>query len=217
VSCTILTAILVGLGTGLTSDRHTVAVPLVHAAACKNPNQTCTHPDLTKTSVLDVAHAKSYGEYVVPVEPDTGESWSITAYWNTEDVPCAERSETATVDVDWTGSSWALSNKSLATNIVDIGLCPLASLSCTSVGSHSGGYRLVVDVRDPAVAIYNLRQVVYTTTSVDDGYLLNLASCTLGSDVSPTSQSFSQTDSGSFECELTCSTITGPSLTIAYQ
>jgi hypothetical protein len=52
---------------------------------------------------------------------------------------------------------------------------------------------------------------------VDSGYELDQELCTLGSSVSPTSQVFSQTDNGGFECELTCSTISGPSLTISYQ
>jgi len=167
-------------------------------------------------------HSKSYGEYVVPVEPDSGESWGITAYWNTAGggVNCLEIIENATVDVDWNGSSWVLSNKTLTANIVGIYLCSQDSLNCSTVnGTHSAGYKLVVDLTDPVGTgpPYNLRKVDYATTSVDDGYELDMEQCTLGGSVSPTSQSFSQTDTGGFECELTCSTISGPSLTIAYE
>ncbi len=100
---------------------------------------------------------------------------------------------------------------------MDILLCPLDALSCENVDGHSAGYRLVVDLRDPVGCCLNLRQVAYTTTAVDDGHELDLAACRLGSRVSPTSQSFSQTDTGGFECELGCDSISGPALTIAYQ
>ncbi len=55
--------------------------------------------------VLDAAHGKSYGDQLLPVEPRSGESWSITGYWNTADVPCSQHQETATVDAYWNGTS----------------------------------------------------------------------------------------------------------------
>jgi hypothetical protein len=221
----VVIAALVVLAIGAVAGHLSVTprvVPPVYAAVCQSAHQTCTPPDVTKTSVLDVVHAKSYGEYVVPVQPVTGESWAITAYWNTAGggLDCLEIYQVAYVDVDWNGSTWVLSNQTLTANIVGIYLCPLDSLYCSTVnGTHSSGYRLVVDITDPVVATYsyNLRKVVYATTSVDSGYELDQELCTLGNSVSPTSQAFSQTDNGGFECELTCSTISGPSLTISYQ
>jgi hypothetical protein len=104
------------------------------------------------------------------------------------------------------------------TNIVDIDICDKDT--CAAEDTQSHGYELIVDVRDPVVAgvmVYNLRQVVYTTTSVDDGYELDTTSCTLGSSVSPTSQTFTQTDSGAWPCAYSCAAAAGPSLMITYE
>ena len=46
---------------------------------------------------------------------------------------------------------------------------------------------------------------------------LNTTNCTLGSGVSPTSQTFTQTDNGAFECGYGCSTASGPPLSITYE
>jgi hypothetical protein len=60
--------------------------------------------------------------------------------------------------------------------------------------------------------------VTFASTSVDNGnpYVVGVP-CTAGSSVSPTSQAWSTTDSGGFECDFTCAAATGPSLTISYQ
>lgn len=116
-----------------------------------------------------------------------------------------------------TGTAWVLSNKTTTTNIVDIQVCD--EDTCAEEDTHSHGYRLYVKVNDPYWYLsrrYNLRQVVFATTSVDDGYELDTTSCTLGDAVTATSQSFSATDSGAFECGYDCDN-NGTTLSITYE
>jgi hypothetical protein len=202
-----------GILAGAASD-----VPLVHATACAAYNGWCG--SFFRTATVDVTHVVPAGggqAYDMPVEPDTGESFNITAYWNTDTTPCVEHSETASVDVSWSGTGWVLSNKTTTTNILDIQLCD--EDTCAEEDTHSYGYRLYVKVADPLflpIRRHNLRQVVFTTTSVDDGYELDTTSCALGAAVSPTSQTFSATDSGTFECGYSCSN-SGTTLSITYE
>lgn len=87
------------------------------------------------------------------------------------------------------------------------------------------GYELIVDlVANAAFTCFGQPQlgklidVAYETSSVDDGYpIVNTTTCALGSVVSPTSQTFSQTDSGTFECAFTCAGADGPGVTITYE
>jgi len=58
--------------------------------------------------------------------------------------------------------------------------------------------------------------VTFATTSVDDGYELDTSRCTLGSAVSPTSQTFSVSDTGAFECGFDCD-VTAPSLLLTFE
>lgn len=88
-------------------------------------------------------------------------------------------------------------------------------------------YRLLVDIdhtsswRCPigggTYPIY-LTSVDYATTSVDSGNLVDISAspCTEGSAVSPTSQTWTATDNGAFECGLSCSD-NGASTAILYQ
>lgn len=62
-----------------------------------------------------------------------------------------------------------------------------------------------------------LSHVDYTTTSVDDGDTIRTGDCSELASVSPTSQSFSVTDSGAFECTYTCAAASGPVMYITYQ
>jgi hypothetical protein len=196
--------------------------PVAEAAACQGAHTPpCGGQDGTRTAVAEVTHADTTGQSVVYVEPDSGESWSITAYWNTNVYPCDEYTETASVDVDWQtlAAAWGLSNKSTTINIVDIQVCSTGDCSTPSSG-HGWGYRLFVDIDEVLIIsskYYTLRQVVFTTTAVDDGNQVDDRNCSLDDAVSPTSQSFSVTDSGSFECAYSCGSVSGPSLTITYE
>jgi hypothetical protein len=93
-------------------------------------------------------------------------------------------------------------------NICDTGSC----------GSSSNGwsYKLVVDLDDIDGEGFSLSDVVYTTTSVSNGNLVDVGQCSEGSSVSPTSQTFSATDATFFECAFSCDA-TGASMTITYQ
>jgi len=186
---------------------------VAHAAACKASNGICIY---NRTAAVDVDHVAWDGEaYAIPVEAEDGESWTITAYWNTNALPCQEYTESATADVSWSGSGWILSNISTTSNIVDIDICDEQTCG-SAIDAHGYGYRLTAEVDDPLPGAYNLRQVVFTASSVDDGSELNLGTCTLGNSVSPTAETFAATDSGLFECGYSCSN-SGTSLAITYQ
>lgn len=191
---------------------------VAHAAACKASNGWCLYN--YRTAAVDVYHLVPGGGGVgsdTPVEPDTGESIDITAYWNSNNAPCQEVYETASVDVSWSGTGWTLSNKTATTNIVDIQLC--GEDTCAAEDTHSYGYKLYVKVNDPVWTggpVHNLRQVVFATTSVDDGYELDTTNCVLGSAVTPTTQTVSATDSGTFECGYACAN-NGTTLNITYE
>lgn len=191
-------------------------VPPAYAAACQVANGACTWPDTSKTSTLEVDHFKS----ATPVEPDST-TWAITAYWNTALATCYERSETAYVTVSWDGSGWSTSSTTLTAAINAIGVCETPDM-CEKVDLHAYGYKLIVDITDPSGPgnAYNLRRVVYTTTDLNDGNELDTSACSLGSSVTPTADSFSQTDWGPFtpgggSCPYGCS-VGGPSVTITY-
>jgi hypothetical protein len=190
------------------------AANTVYAAACKGMNiPLCLQG--YRTAAVDVQHVVPGGVSDTPVEPDDGETWNITAYWNTAVPPCLEQSETASATVSWNGAGWSLSNKSTTAHILDIDVCDTNDW-CDTEDTHGYGYRLIAKVVDPLPLAYNLRQVVFATTSVDDGYELDTSNCTLGSSVSPTSQSFSATDLGAWECGYSCSS-SGTSLQITYE
>jgi hypothetical protein len=188
--------------------------PPVLAASCQIAHQTCAGGlDPTKTAVLTVLHQVSGGTWV---EPNTGESWDITATWNSAGVLCPNPTvQVATVTVDWNGSGWTLSNKNLTGDIVDVQVCNISGSCGSAVGPRA--YKLRVDINDPIAGPQNLQSVAFVTTSVDDGFTIDLSSCTTTTTaVSPTSQTFSATDYGSFECDYACANVTGPSLTITY-
>ena len=184
-----------------------------HAAACKSPNPSCLWG--YRTAAVDVAHIVPGAASGTPVEPDDGETWNITAYWNTWFPICHEQSETASVTVSWTGSNWVISGKTTTAHIIDINVCDTNDFR-DSQDTHSYGYRLTAKVVDPVSPNHNLRQVVFTTTSVDDGQELDTSTCVLGTSVSPTSQSFSATDSSPWGCGYSCSNV-GTSVQITYE
>jgi hypothetical protein len=212
--------LVLGVIGGLSPSKESAPVASAQGAACKAPNQGCTL-DPNKTSIVLVQHVYDPASSNQAVEPDTGENITIDAYWNSNAVPCQEHTEQATVRVDWDSATdtWVLSNINLTANIIAIDVCQLSSYSCSTVSDgHSYGYKLRVNVTDPiypGAVQHNLRQVVYTTTAVDDGFLLNLGSCSLGTGVTVNSQTWTATDTGAFECSCDC-TQTGPTMTIEY-
>ncbi len=186
-------------------------------AACQPANTACSPGDNDKTSTLSV-------EYKLPlttwIEPGSTTSWQIVATWN-DNFACGTTTETATVDVSWNGTAWALANVYLTGGIVGIAVC--GSQTCSSAnGTHSATYVLRVSVTDPyddGSGVRNLRKVVYTTTNVPNGNDINTSPCTLGTSRSPDSQTFSATDEpgnwNSGRCPYTCN-VGGTSVTISY-
>lgn len=187
------------LAAGMLMGAPTGDVPPAYAALCQS-SHGCIRPYLH--AVMNVQHVDT-STPARSVQPNTGESLSIAAYWNTPPPgPCDEVSETATADVDWNGSAFVLSNVNLPAHIAALYLCSGAD-SCSEEYTHSHNYKIIAEVTDPVSSggkTYHLRQVVFATTAVDNGYLLDYSTCTTGTSVSPTSQTFSQTDAGTFEC-----------------
>jgi len=218
-----LAAIVAGFLAGMPAD-----VAPVHAAQCKSANAYCVSG--TETSALTVSHhtSPSYAGTSTVVEPDDGESWSITAYWNTmwPPLPCTQLTETAYAPVSWDGSSWVTSNVTLTNNIVDISVCQGSTCDAGGGSTHAWEYKLIVELNDPIrVGLgpwHNLRSVVYTTTSIDDGYTIEdptetQGDCYTDASVSPTSQTFGATDALAYwsRCNHNCS-VSGVSTTILY-
>lgn len=201
-----LTGLLAGFLAGVPAK-----VPPALAAACKSSNGPCV-PGF-RTAAVDVSHGVP-GASVTPVEPDTGEKWTITGYWNSNTVPiCDQLTYTATASVAWTGSGWELSDVATTFGVMDVDICDEST--CDKVDLHGYGYRLSAKLRDPNGS-FNLRQVVFEASDVDDGQELDTSMCSLGTAVSPTEASFTATDSGSFACGYSCDEI-GASLLISYE
>ena len=219
--------LVVALMAGFLAGGMAGEVSPVHAAACKAANAGCSGGDTTMTSAMYVCHDTSpiYAGTSTVVEPDSGESWNITAYWNAAGIGwgCNENNETATVDVSWDGSSWSLSNVNTTSHIRNISIC--SGNTCDGGDTtHAWDYKLIVDITDPNAIGYNLRTVQYTTTSVDDGYTIEdptetYGDCYTDTSVSPTSQSNTANDTppggywGAGRCGFSCS-VTGGSITL---
>jgi len=114
--------LLLALVIGMLAGTPTGDVPPVYAAYCTQPaNYPCG--DGRTTSALAVTHHTSPGHGTsTVVEPDTGETWAITAQW----CPTAggqENLEYAYATVSWSGSQWQLSNVTLSNNIVGVSIC----------------------------------------------------------------------------------------------
>jgi hypothetical protein len=189
------------------------------ASSCHPTNDSCL-PGGTLTSVLTVKHEGNDGGNKYNVEPNDSESLEITGSWRTSITGCAEHTETASVDVRWNGSTWVLENVNLTNNVLNIAICTTTDSCSGTSGTHSWSYKLIVDLADPVSIMmvnHNLDEVRYATTSIDDGRLILMdqgptISCnSLGATVSPTSQTWTATDSPtpsdwSTRCPFQCST-----------
>lgn len=196
--------LLAGLVAGYLSGGRSADPRSVFASTCKAANPSCPPSVQYRTAAVDVGHVTE--SVTEPVEPDDGETWAITAYWNdAPPEPCDETSETAYVTVSWNGSQWETSNFVPTASITSVGVCG-TGYQCDSLTTlHSWGYRLYARVWDPDLTDdRNLRRVVFTTTLVDDGYVVDVERCTLGSAVSPTSQTFTAYDDGGWPCGFSC-------------
>lgn len=231
VACTSATMGLLGFYLAR-NDVSSYVMP-IYAQSCIL-NAACGFGDNTRTSALTVSHneldATPGGG--APVEPNTGETWEVVATYQKESISgtacnCVSVTDTAYVDVSWNGSSWSATCTAGcdAVNGPIFGVDVCASASC---GSHSWAYELIVDLANnigplPCGAQSNfaaLKQVDYTTTSVDGGTTISnpgSPGCSLNTSVSPVSQTWTQTDTGAFECPFTCAGAGGPIIYIEYQ
>lgn len=194
---------------------RSIVVPAPVYAACHGANAGC-FMDNTKTAAVDVYYyVPAGGSSIVPVEPDSATSYTITAVWSpTAPLSCNDTTENATVDITWSATGWVVSNFVGTTNIFGVGVCSLSP--CEAEDMHAYAYRMYVDVSDPTIGSgKNLNYVTFTATTVPDGHELNPTPCELGSATTPTASSFNATDNSTFECPYNCSA-TGTTLNITY-
>ena len=166
-------------------------------------------------AVVDVTHYAWGGSaYDLPVEPDTGEHWTVTARWRFGDDN--NYYEYGSLDVDWNGSSWVISNASTTSNIIDYNICD--GPECGSqLDPHGYGYRLQADANYYYGYFYTLYSVTFTVSSVDDGYTLTGTPCDYDTAVSnPEPYVYGAIDYGPFELNKSCNN-TGTSLVIPYE
>ena len=197
-------------------------------AACQNGHAACGGGDVTRTSALTVKHCVMDGSVCIPVEPDNTDTWTVTANYSTSfnaGVPgcsCQDNQAQATVTVSWNGTGWTAvctaGCNALAGPIFGVSVCNVTS--CTGGdGPHGAEYMLLVDLGAVNgacdVLAFNLRAVSYVAADVDDGLSWDESTCESIEAVTPTTQSWSTTDTGTFECAISCNNA-GASLTITY-
>jgi len=193
------------------------------SAVCQAPHAACVPASNTRTSSLTVTHVDNSTEQDFLVEPDDTDIWDVEVVWARPPqltCSCREHSVSVTADVRWTGSTWTVSCTGC-----DPLFGPVRSLNvCTTPDcvspAHSSKYELIADidvmVAPDACGPYHLANVTHTSVSIDDGdRLANPGHCSETAAVSPTSQVWAATDSGSFECVFSCAAL-GPSIQISY-
>lgn len=182
----------------------------------------------TQVSAVTVYHTSGVVN-VVPVEPDTGESIEVTAYWDTlEFAGCScHQTASASVDVDvyWNEATdtwdYSCTGCSGGGPIYGVTVCHVDGCGSGTTIDNAWAYELVVlidmwnDQCESSLGF--LSHVVYTTTSIDDGDTIRTGDCSELASVSPTSQTFSVTDSGAFACTYSCAAASGPVMYITYQ
>lgn len=203
-------------------------LPPTASASCGRNDCAGTHT----ISAVTVQHVDQDGETtLIPVEPDTGETIEVTAYWDVLDevfpsvCDCRQTATASvTVDVDWSDAtdSWSASCTGCNASsgpIYGVTVCHVDG--CGTI-ENAWSYELIVDLAtnngqcDEGAPLGFLSRVEYETTSIDDGDAIREGNCTEWYSVSPTSQTFSVTDSGAFECTYTCAAANGPTLTLIF-
>lgn len=186
-----------------------------------------------EVSAIDVIHYDQIDETeVVPVEPNTGENWTITAYWNqlgSDPIWCdcdAVSNAVVYVAVDWSDSTgWSATCtgcNAFTGPVRGVAICSTYGCGSGMSIDNSWGYELVVSLDESHGSNCGfgypsfLNRVVYATTSVDDGNQINTLYCSESTAVSPISQAFGTTDSGPFECTFSCGAASGPQVDIVY-
>ncbi len=189
------------------------------SAGCQNPPM-CGMIN-TQTAILEVDHQTTGGD---PVLPDDSEVWLIEAFYSTTNFanpPCicnTQLIDTAVVTVTYS-SGWTATCSGCTGPINSVAICEHGQ-GCDNIAGELG-YKLIVDIDHTAADMCDtqwdgfLSDVTFTTTSVDDGDTVSESDCSIGSAVSPTSQTWSSIDSGAFECSGSCSD-DGAFVTILY-
>ncbi len=126
--------------------------PALAGTVCSTPTPTCPPGDTTKTCLHHIQRNDTSTD--LRVAPDDGDGYDILAYWHTNVAACQEDTETASVHINWDGSSRQLDDASLSPNIAAIDLC--ADDTCSSGKElHSWGYWFRVDIEDPVVIAHD--------------------------------------------------------------
>lgn len=228
-------AVLVVAASIIAGQRLTPVVVAVGGTCGMAYWQDCGE-DTTQTSALDVTHLYYDGLGQLPVEPDDAEKWTITPIYETPDDPvtipgicrCNElAASSVTAEVTWTGTAWSVECTGcnpLAGPVYEVSACAQGGKNCLAEDTHSYGYKLVVDLADQwswyqcVMGTYPryLERVQYAASSVDDGYVLDVEECTLGSGVEWSPDVDGATDEGSFECSYSCDA-DGASVILEYE
>lgn len=207
---TLIGILVVGAGATAGHRSGTVARTPVVFAACGSANNVICEG--SKSSLLEVNHQTDIEEFVGPVEPNTGETFTAQVFYATSSggaCSCTETSYTATIRVDWdqANNEWDVACTSGCNQysgpIFGVTVCDDERCLETAGKWHSWLYVLELEV-DESVSLCSpgrpayLNRVVWTTTSVDDGHMLSSMSlgCYEYLAVQPTSQTFAVTDTG---------------------
>jgi hypothetical protein len=141
------------------------------------------------------------------VSPQTDDVFLVTATYSPA-AGCVDTPYYATVTVSNTESAFSVSCSGCTT-------APFAGVSLCdpNVCANGNEYTIVLDMQNPhPVTGTSITNVNYSSTSIDDGVIVS-GSCSTGSSVQPTSQSWSANDT-TFPCSLDCTNDT--SITITY-
>ena len=169
-------------------------------------------------AVVEVSHRVWENQnYTDPVEPDTGAHWEVYARWWASWALPTWHTETGSLDVDWNGSTWVMSNAVTTSNITQYDTCDVGACGSPTL-DHGYAFKLMAFVNNPEnVGGRGLVDVRFTASPVDDGWRLTGSPCQQGSAVSPIyPYYFAVVDDGPFESSRSCDN-TGPSLTLAFE
>jgi hypothetical protein len=206
------------------------ALPTVAQAWCGTNNCTAYNK---MTAAVTVVHADPSGSSLAigdPVEPDTGETIRIDAYWDApvtagDGCSCIQTAAaTVYVHVDWSDTTgWTATCTGCSATlgpIYRVSVCPMGECGSGINVDNGWSYELIVEaVRTNGVCniVHDgiLSHVDFTTTAVDDGDIIDTSNYSEGSAVGPDSQTNTATDS-TFDCVYSCASASGPTLSIDY-
>lgn len=202
---------------------------VVHAGgiSCPENAPTACNNDPTLTSALRVKHEQDGSGR--DVEPDTGDTWLITATYKVLSggvgCSCDTTEITATVSVDWDGTDWSASCTGCVASggnphIRNVDVC--GGAEC---GSNASEYILILDVDysdttnhcNPAY----LTAVEYTSDVLDDGDVFTTSPCSEILGVSSIDEPYYAVDTDTWACAFDCNHLDTfsdfPTVTILYE